>query len=312
MAVAARDAQGHNVDFAPDSDVTISPHSTYTYSKTQAFMGIGTYTFSIANYQDGLGWNATYPASISPAIARSVTANVQPNPTITTGLSLSPAGPSVGQNVTASFVVSNNGDVAINVGTLAVAVRDPQGQNADFAPDTNVTIPAHGTYTYSKTQAFMTSGNYSFSIANNHPSLGWNAGYPASSSSSIVRSLTTAIKPNPRIITSLSLSPANPSVGQTVTASFQIRNFGDSSVDIGTMAVTARDPQGHNVDFAPDTNVTIPANSTYTYSQTRTFTTAGTHTLSIGNFRTGIGWNAGYPVADSPSILTLLSVMVAN
>jgi hypothetical protein len=311
MAVAARDPQGRNVDFAPDTNVSIEPHTAYVYTKTQTMLNSGKYTMWVVNYSPGRGWSDTYPSSASN-VQRSVTPSLGQNPAITTGLSLSPANPAVGQLTTVTFTITNDGDVAMPVNDIAVAVRGPKGQNVDYGLDKDVMVPAGGTYTYSKVQSFAATGTYAMAVANYRASSGWSSTLPASATPSTVRSLNFSVKPNPRVTGGLSLSPASPQTGQNVTATFQIRNDSESPVNVGLVAVAARDAQNRNVDFAPDTAVTIPANSTYTYSKSRTFTAAGKHTVWVVNYRPETGWSSTYLAADSNSILTLLSPTITT
>lgn len=311
MAVAARDPQGRNVDFAPE-DVTIAPHTTYTYSKTQTLMKTGYYNFSIVNYRSTSGWSTSYPLSANGSIARELRKWSGNNPLITTSLTLNPVWPAVGQTVTASFVVTNNGDVDMPLGLVALGARDPQGKNVDLAPDLDVVVPAKGTYTYTKTTVFNSVGDYSLFILNRNDEMGWNQTYPAIADDSIVRALKLNVRPNPRIVSSLTVTPANPIVGQSVTATFQIRNDASTPINVGTMTVAARGPQGQNLDFVPDTNVTIPANSTYTFSRAQTFSAAGQYKFFITNYRAGIGWSEAYPLKDNSGIATTATVNVSN
>jgi hypothetical protein len=308
MAVAVRGPQGQNYDYAPDTNVTIAPNSTYTYSATQTFPGSGQYGFQIVNYRSDFGWNTNYPV-LDSGVAGSASLQVGNNPAISSSLSLSPANPVAGQNVTASFQVTNNADVSMNVGLLAVAVRGPQGQNLDYAPDDNVTIAPHTTYTYTKTQALPQAGQYRFDVVNYRPGFGWTTTYPASANGGVLRTVTQTVGNNPQIVTSVSTSPANPVAGQNVTASFQVRNDSEVAVNIGLMAVAVRGPQGQNLDYAPDNNVTIQPHATYTYSASQIFTQAGAYNLTIVNYRPSVGWTTTYPSRAtgtlSTSILTV-------
>ena len=114
------------------------------------------------------------------------------NPTITTGLTLSPSNPVIGEPITASFTITNNNASPIGVGGMIVAVRDPNGKNKDYALANNVVIPAHGTYTYSDSQTFTTPGQYQMFISNLGGGV-WYQNYPASANSSISQQATVNI-----------------------------------------------------------------------------------------------------------------------
>jgi hypothetical protein len=65
------------------------------------------------------------------------------------------------------------------------------------------------------------------------------------------------------------------------------------------IGVAVRDPNGANVGYPGDTNVTIPAGGSYTYSKTRTFTgVPGTYRFFVTSFVNN-AWNDNYPVAYS-------------
>jgi uncharacterized protein (DUF58 family) len=308
MAVAVRGPQGQNLDYVPDSDVTIQPNSTYTYSKTQVLPYSGGYSFDIVNYRPSAGWSTSYPAA-NTGVARLMARTVGQNPVISTPLSISPANPVAGQNVTASFEITNDGDTPMSLGLMAVAVRDPLGRVADFAGENNVVVAPNSTYTYTATRAFSMAGKHDFSIVNYRPSSGWSDKYPATGSG-VARTLSKIMGQNPFISASLGLSPSSPSVGQNVTATFQIRNDSEAAVNVGLMAVAVRGPQGQNLDYLPDTSVNIQPHTTYTYSKVQAFAQPGVYSFQVVNYRAGIGWTTLYP-SLAPSITGSATLNVA-
>jgi len=118
---------------------------------------------------------------------------LEPEIYVSSGLSLSTNNPVIGQEVTASFQISNKSNVPVSIGHMIVAVRDPVGRNNDFSLDTNVTIPANGVYTYSRSRPFSIPGNYTMFISNYHGS-SWYTDFPLSLDASIVRQRTLQIK----------------------------------------------------------------------------------------------------------------------
>ncbi len=300
IAIAARDISGKNIDFAPDINITIPANSTYTYTKTNKFTTVGKHTFYIANNRNGV-WSSSYPKSINNTVIRNGYIDVVDNPLLSAGVSINPEKPAVGQLATFTMSVNNASDTPVTIGTIAIAIRDSVGRNQDLSPDINVTIPANSTYVYTKNRTFTTAGNYTFFIVNNRNGA-WSSSYPKSSSSNVVRSGTFTVLENPLITTGVSFSPKSPAIGQTTTATFSIKNTSDSAVNIGTIAIAARDISGKNIDFAPDINITIPANSTYTYTKTNKFTTVGKHTFYIANNRNGV-WSSSYPKSINNTVI---------
>jgi hypothetical protein len=302
LVIAARDPNGKNVDFPADTNVTIPANSTYKYSKTKTFSAPGNYTFFISGIKNGY-WNNSYPESdINSSITRSGSFVIKDNPLISSGITLTPASPVLGQPVTASMEVVNSSNNPITIETLIIAARDPNGKNVDFPADINVTISANSTYTYSKTKVFNEPGNYNFfssSIKDGY----WNNSYPKSSSSSITRSGGFIVQNNLLVTSGALLSSLNSFVGDTVTATMDIKNYSDKSITIDTVIIAARDQNGKNVDFPADTNVTISANSTYKYSKSKVFNNPGNYTFFISGIKNGY-WNNSYPESDINSSIT--------
>jgi len=305
MFVAARDPSGNNVDFPEDAHVSIAAGATYTYSQTRTFSVPGPYSLYIVNWNGG-GYVTTWPDSATNSIVRQMSVTVLNNPLITTGIGLSPANPSISTPVTATLSIHNASASPVSIGSMIVAARDPSGNNVDFPEDAHVTIPASSTYTYSKTRLLTNPGKYSFFIVN------WNGGgyvtnWPLSASSSIVRQTSVNVADNPLLTTGIGVS-ASPTHGQAVTATFTLTNSGPSAIDVGSMVIAARSATGGNFDFPLLNDVTVPANGTYTYSQSRIFPTAGQYSLFISDWKGS--WSATYPTSASTSILRSTSITV--
>lgn len=308
IVIAARDPQGNNVDFPADPELIIPGNGSVTYSKTRSFSNTGEYRFFIANLKDGQ-WSTNYPIS-NNTVTKTGSFEVKDNPLVSSGLELSVSNPASGQMTTVTFVIQNASPTPMNIGQILVAARDPQGNNVDFPADSNVTVPANGAYTYSKTKAFTEVGTYKMFIAN-YSNNKWDMNYPKSISTNITRSSTFNVKDNPLVISGISTSPTQPVAGQPVTAEMSIRNDSSSPVNIGQMLIAARDQKGSNIDFPADSDVTIAANSTYVYSKTKTLNTSGEYTLFIANFRNS-QWSMNYPKSNSSSVIRKTTLNVKD
>jgi hypothetical protein len=69
----------------------------------------------------------------------------------------------VGQNVTVSFTVKNVGGSTLHLEELAAAVRrgsDWNGEEADFPPDTKITLEPEEEHVYNQSRSFDTAGDY--------------------------------------------------------------------------------------------------------------------------------------------------------
>jgi hypothetical protein len=299
---------GEWFDFGFSPNRTISANSSIAISFSRQLTQSGNLQVYICSYNASMGgWlNDLYPYNSQLGVVRNMSINIKDNPLITSGISISPTQPSIGQPVTATMKITNSSPNPVPIGLMVIAARI-YGYNVDFSPDPNVIIGANSTYTYSKTQTFYTPGNYTFFISNFRNNV-WSNHYPKSADNLANKSMSINIKDNPLITSGISISPTQPSIGQPVTATMKITNSSPNPVPIGLMVIAAR-IYGYNVDFSPDPNVIIGANSTYTYSKTQTFYTPGNYTFFISNFRNNV-WNNNYPVPLDGSIVrkTILNV----
>jgi hypothetical protein len=306
VTIAARDPWNNNFDFPAETNLTIAPNTTYTYSKTRIFTNPGNHSFFVASLRSN-SWSTSYPKSASGAI-RSGTLNVRDNPLITSNVSFSPASPGAGQPVTANISIHNTSASSVTLPMFLIAARSPSGSNVDFPADTNLTIPANTTYTYSKTRTLNQPGTHSFFTVSYNGST-WDTNYPKSADSGLLRKGFMGVQENPLVTSGVSFSPTNPTAGQSVTATMTIRNASASPVSINLLVLAARDKNGSNVDFPADTNLTIPANTTYTYSKTRVLPTSGSHTFFIASFHNNT-WDTNYPRSLDGSIIRRGSLSV--
>jgi len=308
--VIVRGPQGQNRDTPADTHVVIPANSTYSYSKQWLATETGPYSFTMATYIPGQGILTNYPVADS-GVNKTLTTTILDNPTLTGSLTLNPAQPVQGSPYAASFTITNKASYDIKLDAAFIVVRGPQGQNLDTPADSNITIPAGGTYTYSKQWFTPFSGQHQFSIVTYRQASGFSFTYPASASSSVVRSLTASVQPNPHITSIISLSPVQPKVGQSYTATFTVRNDSSQPVDIGYPFIIVRGPQGQNRDMPISDHVIIPANSTYTYTKQWLVTEAGTNTFTIATYIPGQGITTSWPVMDS-GLSRTISVQATN
>ncbi len=304
VGVCAR-MNGQNYDFGFTDHQYIPANGKVTVTFQKRIDVAGTLFIFACSYHPMLGWASTYyPYDPTGNLSRQTTIQVQDSPLVTSGVSLSPANPAIGQEVTATTTLRNTSVNAINIGSLVIAGRDPSGQNTDFGIVNDVNIPAGGTYSYSQKRTFAKTGNYSFFIANWNGV--WTRDYPHSLNASIIRQLSVAMLDNPLVSAGITLSPTTPVINQPVTATMTIRNVSATPVNIGSMVIAARGPSGQNTDFAIVNDVIIPANGTYTYSKSQTFTAAGNYTLFIANWN-GV-WSKDYPKSLDSTVLRQLNL----
>lgn len=302
MAIAARDANGANFDFG-SREVWLSPYSTYYYSASRTFSTESTYTFSIANYRSDFGWSESFPDSTS-GYSRTVSGvKIQTVPTITQSPQAG-AELRVGKATPLTFKVKNNSATStVNLGLIGLAARSPSGSVADLPFEEVPSLAAGATYTYSKSFTPQMNGKYTFYISSTgDQGATWNeTGFPAIDDGAIQRKVTLDVKPSPTQTSSVSFGEDPVRVGKTATGTFTVRNFGDSNVAVGGLALAIRGPNGENSDL-PLTDVVALAGQSYTYSFSRKFDKPGTYTAWITNYRNGVWDDTTYPVKESSDI----------
>lgn len=308
MMTAVRDSQGNNYDFGRQS-IVLNPGQTYHYSASQVFNNEETYSFSIANYQSAYGWSTNFPASSNTSLTRSVNGVfIQALPTV--AQSPTPSNElRVGKATPVTFSIKNNSTRALTLGSVGISVRDEQNNNLDLPYASVTNLSAGSTYSYSQNFIPPKTGKYTFGIAiTPNGGLNWNdSTFPGVSSTSL--STVGTAKPSPSLVTSLSVSPATPKVGQKTTYSYSIKNYGDSPVNAGVLGITLRDSQGNNYDPRWD-NVVIQPNSTYTYSVDTYPDSPGTWKAAINGFKNG-QWSVDW-LPDEGNITRATSVNVGN
>lgn len=294
--------QYYDLGFIHQNTIAARGKTTVTFSKKMD--RLGTLNLFVCSYNEALGGWASlyYPYNYSsPSAVRSLNLSVLDNPYLTTGISISPSNPGVGQPVTATMSIRNAANTSLNLGSMVIAGRDPNGRNVDFGIVNDVTIaPNWGTYSYSKTQSFDTPGKHTFFVANWNNT--WNTNTPVSLDSTTIRQITVDIIDNPHISTGINLSPSSPILGQPFTASITLQNTGTSAVNLGSMVIAARDPAGKNVDFKIVNDVIVPPNGgIYTYSESQTFTTPGSYKLFVASWNKI--WSTSKPVSADANIV---------
>ncbi len=303
LGICAR-LNGAYYDFGFSHHNTIPANGKLTLSYSKMIDNGGALNLYVCSYNELLGGWASkqYPYNSNLASIRDISLNVQDNPLITTSVSLSPAAPAIGQPVTATITLHNSGNASVNIGSLIAAGRDSHGGNVDFPIANDVIVPAGGDLTYSKVRTFTQPGTYTFYIANWNGI--WSTAYPKSANGSIVRSLSAVVQDNPLITTSVSLSPAAPSIGQPTTATITLHNASSIPINIGSLVIAGRTSQGGNVDFPIQNDVIIPAGGDFTYSKTRSFSQSDTYNFFVANWN-GI-WSTAYPKSANGSIVRSL------
>jgi len=294
MTVTVRDSSGGNYDYAL-RNMVVPAHSTITYSETQTFTKEDTYTFALANYANG-AWNGDYPSMINVVQPRSVTLSLWNTPSLTQGVTIQGGALHVGHTSTVTYTVKNNSASPQTIGSLALSVRGPNGQNLDPAAPRSITLGAGQSQTLSFQFKPPSEGVYLFGEAALLAS--WTPNYPLPDRS-VSNSITVTSLPQVVLATPITTSAINPRTDQTAPLQFSVTNYGDTLIDIGKLGLWGRDPQGHNIDpgVVP---TTLNPGETRVISFSFKPSVVGVYTFGVLGQQDGI-WNNGPASPDNYS-----------
>lgn len=228
------------------------------------------------------------------------------------GLTLSGSGTRyVGDTITATYEVENTATYDVYVGGLGICGR-LNGQYYDFGFIHHNAIAANSKKIISFTKTLDTTGSLTVFMCSYYEGIGgWASDrYPYDPTNSMSRQTTVGIADNPVISSGITFSPTAPGIHQPVTANISITNSSNGAVNVGSMTIAARDGYGRNVDFPIQNDLIIPANSSRTFSWTRSFITPGPHTFFVANWN-GV-WTTTYPKSAGASIERQKSIVISD
>ncbi len=311
IVVAARDENNRNVNFKTISNVILQPGEEYQYYDRKKFAKAGEYRLWIAARMPSGVWTRDWPKNVNGSIIRERTFDIAklPNVSLEGNLKYSPNHPLTGENTATSFIIKNHEDETVTIDEMVVAARDSNNNNVNFPSVTNITLAPGEEYEYYEHTQFDNPGGHRLWIATRLPSGAWTRNWPANASHSIVRDRTFNAKvPYFTLIDSLKHSPVNPTINETMGASFVIRNTESRPVTINEMVVAARDSNNNNVNFPSITDVTIQPGESYTYYEYRAFQSAGEYRLWVAVYDPVKGWYRPDSVNNSVRIERLFTV----
>lgn len=246
-------------DFPSVSDITVPPDGNYPYSQFRTFDVPGNYR-AFAVWTDSTG---THDVPLEAGTSHDAYFTVHPvclpDPKMTTDLVISPNPAVVGQTVTAKMTVTNRG-----CGDFVAAALGVDG----FPSVTNLTIPRDGSYQYQQSRTFDTPGVYGGGAAYQLPSGGWYNLRGEGNAVDWVALRVTPCAPDPKVTSSLAISPNPVFVGQTVTARVTISNAASAYANFVAQAIGVG-------DFPFASWVTIRPGESYDYTASKTYSTPG-------------------------------------
>jgi len=223
---------------------------------------------------------------------------------LTTGIISTPATPSPGQTVTLAYTVRNFGNSpAIYQNSILQCRRDVVA-NCDFPYGGSIIIAAGASRTFTETMVVPTSGTYSL-----RPYFMQNEtwyGYGPDPLHAWRNMVVPAYLADMRLTTPISASPAIPSIGQTVTVSYTVQNFGDQPAIYQNSVLQCRRNGVVNCDSAFGGNTTIEAGASRTFNHLFQLTSNGIYTFTP-YFMQNNNW-LQYNAGSAPSNKIFISI----
>ncbi len=206
--------------------------------------------------------------------SKSLTVATSPMPDmVITGLTITPASPTVGDTLSFSAVVKNQGNAAGAPGVLAIKV---DGTTVYTSANTTTSLNAGATTTVTGTFSGLTVGSHTITATAD------NAGTTGESDETN-NSYSTTITVNPKAgidfaITQVNYTPSYVTVGNAVTFNAVVKNQGTVAGAVGTVAFKV---DGVQVATSANSTTSIPAGGTLTITASSAWTaTNGTHVIT--------------------------------
>lgn len=239
----------------------------------------------------GVGTSGGQPPLDPPAPACDLTLQV------TAGLSFDPPTAGPGQSVVASFTVRNTGCATFRPRLIGVAGRGPGGDAdiRDFPLVGGVTIGPGAEYRYSEALTLDRVGQYGFGMYYvDETGKGQNFDRFGNGQTT-GRTYQVDCVAVPQVTAGLTLDPPTAIPGDTVTATYTIRNTGCAAFRPNLIGVGGRGPGGDPdvQDFPLLSGVVIEPGAEYTYRQSRTLLATGPHAFFM-YFQDAAGEGQGF------------------
>lgn len=307
MSVVATRSDGSQFYYPVKKAVVLNPGEEYEYYQYRTLPKAGDYSLQPVFMLPSGNWSADWPASTSTSIIRQrdVSITDTPNVTVSRSLYVSPNPILVGQEIGASFVITNHEDSPVTIKSLSVRARDSKNVAYDFPYVNDVTLAPGASYTYYTYRTFDKLDNYTFYPMAQVATSRWTMNWPAAEKGVVNRRSYSSRLPKISLVRSMYHSPSNhkPSVGQTNAVSFVVKNNENRSITLPPLVVAVRDEGNDNVNFPTVYNIELSPGQTYTYYQYRTFDEAGKHRMWIAAGLPWGGWSATWPYSASSSLV---------
>ncbi len=265
-----RESDGQRFDF-PSRSITVNGGASYTFESSRTLPAKDTYTYVVTGSLDGSEWGSHIVGEASPVNTKVTTVKTYTSPAkleITTPLTTMTK--KQGEITTLSYSVKNTGSQPAEGVAIAFYCRFNGVEYCDIPGDT-VTLTENQSHTVSRTVSYTVPGTYTLKPLR-YQNGSWTD-YGNAVRLTIQRLPVTASM----FTTNLSLSKSSVTLGETVTATYSIRNNTSSILQIPRYAIAAR-LNGFN-DFGFKDWFVINPGQTVTYTEPFKPSSRGQYTL---------------------------------
>lgn len=304
--VAAKSVENDTVVYYPATgSITIPAGQSYEYYKSTSFDVAGKYQLQVQAITPSGDWSEFWPYNESLSVVRERFIDVRTAPTalsVSRSLFYSPASQdnfaTTKDLSSTSFVLKNNSNSSVRLDGLRVSARHiSSGTQITFPEKKGITIGAGEEYTYHEQTRLNLPGEYRLEIQAQTAYGSWVSHWPAADSSNVVltRNVTVNEPKNVKIVRDLWVSPVI--AGQSIGASFIIKNNESEIVSFRELAVRATSPNGETIDFPSINEVSLDPGEEYTYYQFQTFQEMGDYKFKVISKIKTSGWVDDWPEA---------------
>lgn len=285
--IAKSNVGGSAIDFPTVSSIPLSPGQTYEYYKSVSIDTPGDYQLHVSVQNTNGTWSEYWPYSPSSVTrSRSITVQSSPDLSISRSLYYSPATEpnfaTTKDKTSVSFILNNETSAPVKLAAVRVSAHHiSSGEVLHYPEAANITINPGEEYTYLKERVLHKPGDYRIEVNAKTDSGSWVSHWPKSLNSNVVRSriINVAQPENISVVRNLWVSPLI--TGQSVGASFIIKNNETVPVTFNELSIRATDSSNNIKDFPSVKDLVLQPGEEYTYYQFQTFDKIDTYTFQV-------------------------------
>ena len=316
IGVAIRGPNNENQDPGWDSNVTLQPGQSYTYSRVVRLEPEGYYKITSSSLEAGVWKGCTFDIDETTCNQTRLFQNplrVVVNPQlydVANGSAISTI--RQGRTFRATFTIQNTSNTyTVKSGKIMLGSRTSTGGNRDMyqASVGDLAPGAQFTYTTTSKLSDESGTKYTYFTATTkdngvtYEDLLWQNASPN------IGVVTMA----PGVAITQGIVSSDPILNGTVNVTMKVKNYQDGPVDIGRIGVSVRGPQGQNMDPLWLRVASLASDDEVVYSASFTPNSVGDWKISYGHTNESYTtWDSAFPLSDSGAINRNVTIGVVD